>query len=163
MFRSLSNWQKGVIFYVLTLIMALAVVTFGPDRGGPLQILNMLTPTVGVLLLLLVVTPDGYQPGRLGWFGSAPAGMAGMASGPDRPDGHPLRLVRSGLARRRALLEFRERHADQLDHHDRDQLGLRDIRGDRLAGIPCCPTSVLPAASVRRCSWGSCTAYGTCR
>jgi membrane protease YdiL (CAAX protease family) len=57
MLRSLSNWQKDVIFYVLTLIMALAVVIFGPDREGPLQILNMLTPTVGVLLLLLVVTP----------------------------------------------------------------------------------------------------------
>ena len=69
MFRSLSNWQKGVIFYVLTLIMALAVVIFGPDREGPLQILNMLTPTVGVLLLLLVVTPDGYH--RAGWAGLA--------------------------------------------------------------------------------------------
>jgi hypothetical protein len=34
MFRSLSNWQKGVIFYVLTLIMALAVVTFGPTAKG---------------------------------------------------------------------------------------------------------------------------------
>ena len=65
MLRSLSNWQKGVIFYVLTLIMAIAVVIFGPDREGPLQILNMLTPTVGVLLLLLVVTPDGYH--RAGW------------------------------------------------------------------------------------------------
>ena len=69
MFRSLSNWQKGVIFYVLTLIMAIAVVIFGPDREGPLQILNMLTPTVGVLLLLLVVTPDGYH--RAGWAGLA--------------------------------------------------------------------------------------------
>ena len=69
MFRSLSNWQKGVIFYVLTLIMALAVVIFGPDREGPLQILNMLTPTVGVLLLLLVVTPDGYH--RAAWAGLA--------------------------------------------------------------------------------------------
>jgi uncharacterized protein len=69
MFRSLSNWQKGVIFYVLTLIMAVAVVIFGPDREGPLQILNMLTPTVGVLLLLLVVTPDGYH--RSGWAGLA--------------------------------------------------------------------------------------------
>ena len=69
MFRSLSNWQKGVIFYALTLIMALAVVTFGPDREGPLQILNMLTPTVGVLLLLLVVTPDGYH--RAAWAGLA--------------------------------------------------------------------------------------------
>jgi CAAX protease family protein len=69
MLRSLSNWQKGVIFYVLTLIMAIAVVIFGPDREGPLQILNMLTPTVGVLLLLLVVTPDGYS--RAGWAGLA--------------------------------------------------------------------------------------------
>jgi hypothetical protein len=30
----LSNWQKGVIFYVLTLITALAVVIFGPDNNG---------------------------------------------------------------------------------------------------------------------------------
>ena len=65
----LSNWQKGVIFYVLTLIMAVAVVIFGPDSDGQLQILNMLTPTVGVLLLLLVVTPDGYN--RSGWAGLA--------------------------------------------------------------------------------------------
>ena len=65
----LSNWQKGVIFYVLTLIMAVAVVIFGPDSNGRLQILNMLTPTVGVLLLLLVVTPDGYH--RSGWAGLA--------------------------------------------------------------------------------------------
>jgi CAAX protease family protein len=69
MLRSLANWQKGVIFYVLTMIMALAVVIFGPDREGPLQILNMLTPTVGVLLMLLVVTPDGYH--RSGWAGLA--------------------------------------------------------------------------------------------
>jgi uncharacterized protein len=69
MLRSLSNWQKGVIFYVLTLIMAVAVVLFGPDNNGRLQILNMLTPTVGVLLLLLVVTPDGYH--RSGWAGLA--------------------------------------------------------------------------------------------
>ena len=69
MLRFLSNWQKGVIFYVLTLIMAVAVVIFGPDNDGPLQILNMLTPTVGVLLLLLVVTPDGYH--RSGWAGLA--------------------------------------------------------------------------------------------
>jgi membrane protease YdiL (CAAX protease family) len=69
MFGSLSNWQKGVIFYVLTLIMAVAVVIFGPDNNDRLQILTMLTPTVGVLLLLLVVTPDGYH--RSGWAGLA--------------------------------------------------------------------------------------------
>jgi len=65
MLRSISNLQKGVIFYVLTLIMAVAVVIFGPDNDDQLQILTMLTPTIGVLLLLLVLTPDGYH--RAGW------------------------------------------------------------------------------------------------
>src|SRR3712207_3945569 len=65
MIDSLSNWQKAIIFYVLTFSMAVVVVLLGPDDDR-LQILNMLTPTVGVLLLLLVVTPDGYR--RAGWM-----------------------------------------------------------------------------------------------
>jgi uncharacterized protein len=65
MLRSISNLQKGVLFYVLTLIMAVAVVIFGPENDDQLQILTMLTPTIGVLLLLLVLTPDGYH--RAGW------------------------------------------------------------------------------------------------
>jgi len=46
MLRSISNLQKGIIFYVLTLIMAVAVVIFGPDNDDQLQILTMLTPTI---------------------------------------------------------------------------------------------------------------------
>jgi membrane protease YdiL (CAAX protease family) len=65
MFRSMSNLQKGVLFYALSLIMAVAVALLGPDDDDLLQILNMLTPTVAVLLMLLVLTPDGYH--RAGW------------------------------------------------------------------------------------------------
>jgi hypothetical protein len=143
MFGSLSNWQKGVIFYVLTLIMAVAVVIFGPDNNDRLQILTMLTPTVGALLLLLVVTPDGYH--RSGW--------AGLALHRPGWRAWPLALIAPtailcGLARRRALLELRERYPSQLDHRDHDQLGLRDIRGDRLARIP---AAALRCARQLRC------------
>jgi uncharacterized protein len=62
---SMTNRQKGITFYVLTLTMAVSVALFGPDNDGQLQILNMLTPTIGVLVMLLVLTPDGYR--RAGW------------------------------------------------------------------------------------------------
>ncbi len=63
MIRTLKEVQKGWIFYLITLGMALLVALFGPT--GPIQILNMLTVTAGVLLMLLVITPDGYL--KAGW------------------------------------------------------------------------------------------------
>ena len=63
MIRSLTELQKGWIFYLITLGLALLVALFGPT--GPIQILNMLTVTAGVLLMLLVITPDGYH--KAGW------------------------------------------------------------------------------------------------
>jgi uncharacterized protein len=65
MFSTLSEIQKGATFYVITLGMAVLMALFGPTGGDGIQILNMLTATVGVLLMLLVVTPDGYH--RAGW------------------------------------------------------------------------------------------------
>ena len=75
MVRSLTEVQKGWIFYLITLGLALLVALFGPSSAGAIQILNMLTVTAGVLLMLLVITPDGYhKPGwaelalhRAGW------------------------------------------------------------------------------------------------
>src|SRR3712207_5719122 len=66
MIRSLSGQPKAVIFYVLTLTMALGVALLPVSNDGQHQILNMLTPTIGVLVLLLVLTPDGYY--RAGWL-----------------------------------------------------------------------------------------------
>jgi membrane protease YdiL (CAAX protease family) len=65
MFHSLTERQKAAAFYLLTLAMAVVVALFGPADAGQIQILSMLTPTVGVLLMLLVITPDGYR--RKGW------------------------------------------------------------------------------------------------
>jgi membrane protease YdiL (CAAX protease family) len=63
--RSLTEVQKGVTFYLITLGMAVLVALFGPTGTDAIQILNMLTVTAGVLLMLLVITPDGYH--RAGW------------------------------------------------------------------------------------------------
>jgi membrane protease YdiL (CAAX protease family) len=64
-FRSLTDIQKGATFYLITLGMALLVALFGPTGADAIQILNMLTVTAGVLLMLLVITPDGYH--KAGW------------------------------------------------------------------------------------------------
>jgi uncharacterized protein len=63
--RSLTEVQKGWIFYFITLGLALLVALFGPTGADVIQILTMLTVTAGVLLMLLVITPDGYH--RAGW------------------------------------------------------------------------------------------------
>jgi len=63
--RSLNEVQKGWIFYLITLGLALLVALFGPTGTDAIQILNMLTVTAGVLLMLLVITPDGYH--KAGW------------------------------------------------------------------------------------------------
>ena len=65
MIRSLTEVQKGRIFYLITLGLAMLVALFGPTGTDAIQTLNMLTVTAGVLLMLLVVTPDGYH--RAGW------------------------------------------------------------------------------------------------
>jgi multisubunit Na+/H+ antiporter MnhF subunit len=65
MFRTLTEMQKGATFYVITLGLAVLLALFGPTGSDALQILNMFTATAGVLLMLLVVTPDGYH--RAGW------------------------------------------------------------------------------------------------
>lgn len=61
MLNHLSMTAKAVIFYALTLAMAF-VVTFLPNAGTELY---MLIPATAVLIMLLVVTRDGYH--RHGW------------------------------------------------------------------------------------------------
>jgi membrane protease YdiL (CAAX protease family) len=90
----MTNGQKAITFYALTVAMAVSVSLWGPDNDGLLQILTMLTPTIGVLLMLLVLTPDGYRRGgwsqlalhRPGWHGwplalVGPAAIIGFSYG----------------------------------------------------------------------------------
>jgi hypothetical protein len=58
--RSLTEIQKGATFYVTTLGLAVLLALFGPHWYRRHQTLNLFTATAGVLLMLLVVTPDGY-------------------------------------------------------------------------------------------------------
>lgn len=87
MLRSLTNKQKAATFYGITFALAVTVAFLGPDSPDLIQMLYMLTPTIGVLLLLLVLTPDGYHRSswallamhRAGWRGWLPALVVPMA------------------------------------------------------------------------------------
>jgi uncharacterized protein len=81
MLRSLTDKQKAATFYGITFALAVTVAVFGPGNPDLIQMLYMLTPTIGVLLLLLVLTPEGYHRSswvelamhRAGWRGWLPA------------------------------------------------------------------------------------------
>jgi hypothetical protein len=59
--HSLTDTQKGATFYVITLGLAVLLPLFGPTGTDAIQTLNMFTATAGVLLMQLIVTPDGYH------------------------------------------------------------------------------------------------------
>jgi membrane protease YdiL (CAAX protease family) len=61
MFKQLSEATKGFIFYGITFVLAL---TFAAT-GGIAVNLYMVTPMLATLLMLLVVTKDGYT--KAGW------------------------------------------------------------------------------------------------
>lgn len=68
MFRNLENKTKAISFYLLAVGLALVVATQATRLGGDgTGIMNMLTPLVAVLLMLLVITRDGYH--KTGWQG----------------------------------------------------------------------------------------------
>src|SRR5262245_35357399 len=64
-FRYLSDYTKAIIFYILAFILSAAVVPLAPVLGAGVTAVAMLTPLLAVLLMLLLVTRDGYA--RAGW------------------------------------------------------------------------------------------------
>jgi uncharacterized protein len=76
MFIGLSEITRGAIFYAI--VFALVVgITFTPLAGQTLLLVAMAMPTLAVLLMLLVVTRDGFS--RAGWtsLGLHRAGLKG--------------------------------------------------------------------------------------
>src|SRR6266496_1990634 len=65
MFTHLTNTTKSLVFYAIALTLALAVALIPGDIGELRALPYMLTPLVAVLIMLLVVTRDGYT--RAGW------------------------------------------------------------------------------------------------
>jgi uncharacterized protein len=65
MFRNLTNRTKAAIFYALALTGSAAVVPLAPALGQGITAVATFTPLLAVLLMLLVVTRDGYT--KAGW------------------------------------------------------------------------------------------------
>lgn len=67
MFPNLSETAKGYTFFALALVLTVIVSSMAPVLGNATMILHMYTPTAAALLMLLVVTRDGYT--SAGWRG----------------------------------------------------------------------------------------------
>lgn len=65
MFRNLTDSTKALIFFALAFGMTVAVSLLEPLLGGVTMLLHMYTPTFAAVLMLLVVTRDGYT--RAAW------------------------------------------------------------------------------------------------
>lgn len=84
MFQNLSNLTKAVLFYIITLTLSVPLIllfrAFLP-RAEIVVLMNMMTPLLAALIMLFVVTKEGYTKegwaslglGRLGlsWWGWA--------------------------------------------------------------------------------------------
>lgn len=65
MFSQLSNSMKATLFYAIAFTLVLVVALFGQRLGELSAMLSMCTSLAAVLIMLLVVTPDGYS--KEGW------------------------------------------------------------------------------------------------
>jgi membrane protease YdiL (CAAX protease family) len=66
MFSNLNDIAKAVVFYALAFGLGVVTVLLAPLLGDePAGLLIMLMPLIAVVLMLLVVTRDGYS--RAGW------------------------------------------------------------------------------------------------
>jgi uncharacterized protein len=65
MFTKLSDVNKAVIFAILALALALVMIPVAATGGLITKLAYMWTPGIAVLVMLVVVTRDGYS--REGW------------------------------------------------------------------------------------------------
>jgi membrane protease YdiL (CAAX protease family) len=64
-FSNLTNSAKAFLFYVFAFGLTVCVSLLAPLLGGIYPFIHMYTPTLAVLIMMLVVTRDGYS--RAGW------------------------------------------------------------------------------------------------
>ena len=65
MFTNLTNSTKGFLFFALAFGLTVAVSLLYPILGEAAMFIHMYTPTLAVLIMMLVVTRDGYS--KAGW------------------------------------------------------------------------------------------------
>jgi uncharacterized protein len=66
-FPGLTRMQKAATFSVLSLALAWVIAVAVPSGSDGGRLLTMFTPVLALLLMLLVVTPEGYR--RSAWAG----------------------------------------------------------------------------------------------
>lgn len=81
MFVNLSDTTKSIVFYSLALFLMIVTCLFHPVLGDLAVIVAMFTPLAATLLMLLVVTRDGWT--RRGWasLGLHRPGLRGWPAG----------------------------------------------------------------------------------
>jgi uncharacterized protein len=65
LFTNLSNSAKAFLFYVFAFGLTVSVALLAPLLDGIYPFIHMYTPTLAVLIMMLVVTRDGYS--KAGW------------------------------------------------------------------------------------------------
>lgn len=65
MFTHLTNSAKAFLFFCIAFGLTLTVSLLYPLLGPVTPLIHMYTPTLSVLIMMLVVTRDGYS--RTGW------------------------------------------------------------------------------------------------
>jgi hypothetical protein len=160
--RSLSEVQKGAIFYLITLGLALLVALFGPTGAGAIQILNMLTVTTACCSCCWSSRPMGSQ-GWLGPAGPAPRRLPILAACTARSDGCARRLVRGRDRTRRSVLAICARHRGESGDQHCYRLVLRLLRGDRLARLHAAEAGNPVSTAGTGSRWLPARGCGTCR
>jgi hypothetical protein len=75
MFTHMSDLTKGVTFYVLVFVLVVGV-TLAPLGGPATLMVAMLMPALATVLMLLVVTRDGYSVSGWASLGLHRAGVS---------------------------------------------------------------------------------------
>lgn len=75
MFSSLSNLSKVVVFFCITIALSLLTISLIPGEG--VVLINMFTPLAATLVMLLVVTSEGYKVEGWASLGLHRAGFRG--------------------------------------------------------------------------------------
>jgi uncharacterized protein len=61
MLPQIGSVTKAGLYYVITFVLAVVVAMFGERLGEMSRLVSMFTPLAAVLIMLLVVTRDGYR------------------------------------------------------------------------------------------------------
>ena len=65
MFTNLTNSAKAFLFFMIALGLTVTIALLYPVIGEKARYIHMYTPTLSVLIMMLVVTRDGYS--KAGW------------------------------------------------------------------------------------------------